>query len=433
MFQPAKRKESFTSATRELFANPCFIILLVTGIGRMAIYQAFVPFGYLYFRDIGVSYTQIGLLELVYSLILIPTILVGSYFSDLLPHHRSKFAGAHDCIWGIMCIIYAFVTDFWCVLTVYVTAGFAMTFQPAARTYLLELSGEKKHLAMGLYSFYRIPLLLMFTALLWSFRVYGFILGMRIALFFAGIVIIILGLVRWLFLTDPTTPLNKPKKNASLTKLVKENAHTLRFIWRIAPAFVLITCIDAVSDQLYNFLIYFFLNETASLSEAEILTGRLILDAISVPLILWLAFRINRSKGKRAFFLLYLIPTITIGLLIVSLSHPVIMFNPNKVPVAFTKLAFIAYSIKYISDFLWLLILAPLAMSFVPRENATKAIGISWLFIYSSRFMAAPVAGWLYQQNHTIFLMFSILTLNCVILFVIFWQAPTETKINQLR
>lgn len=417
MFQ-TESKESFSAATRKLFSNPSFVVILWTGIARMAIYDAFLPFGKLFDRDIGVSYVQIGLLELIYSVVIICGILVGSYLSDLLPHRRSRFTGAFNCVWGCMCIVYSFATGFWWLLTVYVIAGLAWFFQPASRTYLLEQSGDKKHLAMGLFATYRLPLLLMFLLLLFLFRIYGFISGMRIALFFAGIVIVFLGIARWAYLTDP--PKNPDiSQNPSLTGLVKENSHTLRFICRIAPAFVLITCIDAVSDTLYNFLIYFFLNEKVGITEVELLTGRLTLDAIAVPLILWLSYRICKSNGKRVFFLLYIVPTLTIVLLLVSLIHPTASFIPYFAPIAFKKLAFLGYSIKYISDFLWMLLLAPIAMSFVPRENATKAIGISWLLVHISRVVASPIAGWLYQQEHIIAILFSILALNCVILLTI--------------
>ncbi len=417
MFQ-TESKESFSAATRKLLRNPSFVVILWTGIAQMAIYDAFLPFGKLFDRDIGVSYVHIGLLELIYSVVIICGILVGSYLSDLLPHRRSRFTGAFNCVWGCMCIVYSFAKGFWWLLTVYVIAGLAWFFQPASRTYLLEQSGDKKHLAIGLFACYRLPLLLNFLILLWVFNNYGFVSGMRIALLFAGIVIVFLGIARWAYLTDP--PKNPDiSQTPSLTGLVKENSHTLRFIYRIAPAFVLITCIDAVSDTLYNFIIYFFLNEKAGITEAELLTGQLTLDALSIPLILLLSFRIAKSNGKKVFFLLYIVPTLTIVLLLVSLTNPTALFIPSYAPVAFKKLAFFGYSLKYISDFLWMLLLAPIAMSFVSRENATKAIGISWLLVHISRVVAAPVAGWLYQQEYITTILFSILALNCVILFII--------------
>ncbi|MFQ6124626.1 MAG: MFS transporter [Candidatus Heimdallarchaeota archaeon] len=413
-------KESFTAVTRKLFSNPFYIILLTTSIIRNAIYNAIEPFSYLFLRDIGVSYIRIGLLDLVYSFVIIIAVLIGAYFSDLLPYRRSKFAAAHNCCWGIMCIFYFLATGFWSALVVFVIAGFSWAFFPAARTYLLEQSGEKyRHFAMGFFSIYRLPLLLMFLLLLRLIRVRGFVLGMRIAFFFAGFIIVLMGLIRWKFLTDPPKHLDTPKYNPSLTGMVKDNVKTLRFVWKVAPAFCLITSFDAMSDQLYRFLIFFFLNEKAGLSEGDLLTGRLTLDFLTVPLILWLSFRINRSRGRRPFFLLYLVPTSTVGLLLVSRSHPIIPFIPEYFPIAFTKLAFLAYSIKYVSDFLWMLILAPLAMSFVSRENATKAIGISWLLVYFFRLIGAPIAGWLYQSDHIPFLLFSILALNCVILLAI--------------
>ncbi|MFQ6123769.1 MAG: MFS transporter [Candidatus Heimdallarchaeota archaeon] len=417
MFQ-SESKESFSAATRKLFSNPCFVVILWTGIARMAIYDAFLPFGKLFDRDIGVSYVQIGLLELIYSLVIIWGILIGSYLSDMFPHQRSRFTGAFNCLWGCMCIVYSLATGFWWLLTVYIIAGLAWFFQPASRTYLLEQSGDNKHLAMGLFACYRLPLLPMFLLLLCLFKFYGFVAGMRIALFFAGVVIVFLGIVRWVFLTD--LPKNSDiSQNPSLTGLIKENSHILLFICRIAPVFVLITCIDAVSDTLYNFLIYFFLNEKAGITEAELLTGRLTIDALAVPLILWLSFQIGKNNGKRALFFLYVIPTLTIVLLLVSLIHPTASFMPSFAPVAFKKLAFLGYSFKYISDFLWMLLLAPIAMSFVPRENATKAIGVSWFLVHISRVITAPIAGWLYQQQHITAILFSILALNGVILFAI--------------
>lgn len=419
MYRTQDPKESFTAAIRKLFANPSFVILLTTAWIRMGIYEALQPFGNLFLRDVGISYTNIGLLNLVYSLVIIIACLIGSYYSDLLPHRRSKFSAAHNIFWGIMCLFFSLTTGFWSALVVYVIAGVSWAFQPAARAYLLEHSGEQNHhFAMGFFSIYRLPLLFMFLFLLWLFKIYGFVLGIRIALVFTGSIIIVMGLVRWMFLKDPPNK-NTHKDLPSLSGIVKNNAQTLRFILKIAPAFCLITCIDGMSDQLYSFLIFFFLNENAGLSETELLAGRITLDVLSIPLILWLAFRINRSNGRRTFFLLYLIPCVTVGLLLVSLSHSVVPFVPNYFPVAFKKLAFLAYSMKYVSDFLWMLMLAPIAIKFVSRENVTKAIGISWLLVHISRLVAAPFAGGLYQQDNITAILLSILALNCVILALI--------------
>jgi hypothetical protein len=116
---------------------------------------------------------------------------------------------------------------------------------------------------------------------------------------------------------------------------------------------------------------------------------------------------------------LYLIPTLAVSLVLGSYAYPGLSGLPSFVPRAFTKLAFLAYALKYLTDFLWLLLLAPLAMSLVAPEHASKAIGISWLLVYGTQVLAAPLGGWLYQQGWGVGIFGLLFLLNGVILGLI--------------
>lgn len=417
-----ERKESFFEAARELCSNPNFSILVSTAIGQMAIYQAIEPFTMLYLRDIGISYFQIGLLEVVYSL-LVFTSIVGPYLADTLPQHRSKFAAANSLSWGIMCLIYSIASGFWQAAVVFFIAGISFgMFSAASRTYMLEQSpSDKHHFAMGFYTLYRIPLIIVFVLLLRSIQVYGFVPGMRRALFLGGGIIILIGALRWIFLKD-TESKSSEKSHLTLKGLIKENTKTLRWLWKIAPIFMIISMLDAISDALYNFLIYFFLNEVAAIPEAEILKGRLILDFISTPLILYLAFRISRKREKKPMVLiLYIFVPIAILLLLFSSVYPDLPL-PNYIPFAFQKLAFFAYSIKTIQDFLWMhILLTPIAVKVVPKQHMAKALGMAWLLVEGARIIASPLAGWIYENyiNGAVIILYLILALNFLIIFTI--------------
>jgi len=306
-------------------------------------------------------------------------------------------------------------------MVVFVIAGLSYTFHAPSRAYMLDQSPQDNHhTAMAFFSLYRLPMLLVFCALLWLFKVYGFITGMRLGLFLGGSVIVTMGLVRAFILTDLPKDVHITREKPCLTGLIKDNGYTLRYLIVVAPAFVIITLLDSFSDCCWSFLIYFILNEQAGLSASEILQGRLTIDLLSIPVILYLAFRINKSNGRKAFFLLYLVIPIAVGLLILSRSYPNIPFVPDFIP--FANVAFLAYCLKYIQDFLWLhILLTPVAMLLVPKEHSTKAIGISWLLANLSRLIGSPLAGWVYQSytNGSTILLGGILVLNFLILITI--------------
>jgi hypothetical protein len=176
--------------------------------------------------------------------------------------------------------------------------------------------------------------------------------------------------------------------------------------------------IDASSDALYGFLSIFFLNEQAGIAEVEILKGRLLLDMVSIPFILYFAFRINKKNGRRTFLGIYTLVPVSIGMLLFSMIYPTIYFLPNWIPLAFRKLAFIAYSLKLVTDWLWICLLAPLAIKFAPADSKVTAIGISWLLVHLSHLFASPVAGWIYGNflKGPLILLSTILALNVIIL-----------------
>jgi len=348
----------------------------------MAIYQAIEPFTLLYLRDLGISYFQIGVLDLIFSMVSILTVLCGSWLADtILLHHQSKAVSTNFLIWGAMCVIYSQITSFWSALVVFVVAAFSFMFRSASRAYLLQQSGERQHFAMGFHSLYKIPLVFMFLLLLGLFKD-GFVEGMRSALFCGGLIIVLMGFIRWIYLDDDISPSNNTYKretpSISLKRIIAENGQTIRWLWKIAPIFLMITVIDASSDALYDFLSIFFLNEQAGIGEVEILKGRLLLDMVSIPFILYFAFRINKKNGQRTFFGIYMLVPASIGLFLLSMLYPTMYFLPKWIPLAFRQLAFIAYSLKLVTDWLWICLLAPLAIKFAPEGSKAKAIGISW-------------------------------------------------------
>jgi hypothetical protein len=184
-------------------------------------------------------------------------------------------------------------------------------------------------------------------------------------------------------------PERKERSDTLLRDFINENIRGLRLLWRVFPIFIVIICVDALSDSFYGFTKNYYVNETLGFGYIEINLMILITLAFSVPFALVVGRVFDKRGGQGLTLVVYGIMPISIYLLIVS--QYVRYIGPTEWIVALDSiypglsvilsLAFIATAMKSVNDILWATVLASYIQRFLPRSDFGKMLGLTNVFV----------------------------------------------------
>ncbi|MDF1538363.1 MAG: hypothetical protein P1Q69_05630 [Candidatus Thorarchaeota archaeon] len=126
----------------------------------------------------------------------------------------------------------------------------------------------------------------------------SFVVVMQIVLFAAGILNLICAVIRGTVLEKIPHPKREIQSDNILRDFISENIRGLRLLLRVFPIFIVIVCVDALSDSFYDFAKNYYVNETLEFGYGEINLMILITLVISVPLALTAGHMFDKRGGK---------------------------------------------------------------------------------------------------------------------------------------
>ncbi len=417
---------SWFQTVKKLLSNRNWSIFLSTVwiySSMVVVYEYFT----LYFRDVGISYIMTGAL---FSFMFAINV-VGNFISGYLVdnYDRRKLSVITMITPGIFFLTVSLTTDVFIIALAILIGGIGSLTTGAGEAYQMqqvdrEFSGVAQSMFRLGTSLGIIPLY--FFALMLDLGM-SFVMLMQVTLFIAAILQFICAIIRATGLEQLPLPKRKTQSDDLLKDFISENIRGLRLLVRVFPIFIVVICIDALSDSFYSFSKNYFVNETLEFGYAEINLMILITLAFSVPLALAVGRVFDKRGGQGLTLAVYCLMPVSIFLLILSQNiryiAPTTWVNSlNSIypglSVVFS-LAFIATAIKSVNDILWAMILSSYIQRSMPRSDFGKMLALSSVLV--SIFVAlGPIpAGIIYTNWQGLPLLVIILILNAVLLCIL--------------
>ena len=417
---------TWIQSVRKIVSNKNFTVFLLTN-------WVFASFGVvnryfnLFFRDIGITYTLIGVLASSVSLVSLTGFLFAGYLADNFD--RRHMAIITIGVNTIAYFILAFANDFWSIAFGFTTFGLSNFTGAGGTAYIMEQIDKRYGgVAVSLFTLGAVLGLipLFFFGYLLDFGM-AFLQVMRLFLFIAGIAYLFCTIARVLFL-DPSPPIERVNHSDSmLSDLLSETKRGIKLLVKVFPIFIIIICLDALSDSFYGFASLFYVNETLNFGIGEINFMLLLTLCISVPLTLYLGRVFDRHGGRRLTIAVYLVMPLAVSLLI--MAQWVTYIAPLEwresldsvypgLSVIFS-LAFIATAMKSINDVLWLSVINTYIQKSLPRRDLGKMLALTTFFILLLATIGPTPAGLIYELYEGLPLLLIALALNIVILTIL--------------
>ncbi|MGY5854310.1 MAG: MFS transporter [Candidatus Thorarchaeota archaeon] len=413
-------------AVRRLTSNRNWTIFLSTVwiySSMVVVYEYFT----LYFRDIGISYILTGALFSIMFTINVAGNFVSGYLVD--NYDRRNLSVITMIMPGIFFLIISLTTDIFFIALAMLIGGIGSLSTGSGEAYQMqqvdrEFSGVAQSMFRLGTSLGLIPLY--FFALMLDLGM-SFVTVMQIILFVAAILQFICAIIRVTGLEQLPLPKRESQSDDLLRDFIGENIRGLRLLVRVFPIFIVVICIDALSDSFYGFSKNYFVNETLEFGYAEINLMILITLAFSVPLALIVGRVFDKRGGQGLTLAIYSLMPISIYLLILSqyirYIAPITWVDSlNSIYPGLSvmlSLAFIATAIKSVNDILWATILASYIQRSMPRSDFGKMLSLSSVLV--SVFVAfGPIpAGIIYTNWQGLPLLVIIMIINIVILVIL--------------
>ncbi len=381
----------------------------------------------LFFRDIGISYIEIGLLLSG----MFGIRLVGNFVSGYLAdnYDRRKLSVFTMAVSALGYLFLVFADGLWLVVVAMATIGLASFTGTAGIAYQMQQVDRKfGGVAQSLFnlgnSLGLIPLYVISNLLSTGME---FVPVMRLLLLFAAILYFIAASVRAFALESIPLPKRHTTSDNLLRDFIGENIRGLRLLVRVFPVFVGLICVDALSDSFYQFANTYYLNETLEYTIGDINLMFLITLLISVPLTLYLGRFFDKHGGRKLTVIVYGIMPISIILLIAARFIP--YYTPLEWVASLNNLfpglgvvltlAFLATAMKSINDTLWFSVLGTYIQKSLPRQDLGKLFSLTNVLVLAFIALGPIPAGWIYSIWQGLPLLVITLFLNIGILIVL--------------
>jgi MFS family permease len=424
--QDAPAELTWTQSVRKITSNKNFTVFLLTNwvFASFGVVNRYFNF---FFRDIGITYTLIGILASSVSLVSLTGFLFAGYLAD--NYDRRHMAIITIGINTVAYIILAFANDFWSIALGFTTFGLSNFTGAGGTAYIMEQIDKRYGgVAVSLFTLGAVLGLvpLFFFGYLLDFGM-TFLQVMRLFLLIAGIAYLFCTMARVLFL-DPSPPLKRTNHSESmLSDFLSETKRGIKLLVKVFRIFIIIICLDALSDSFYGFASLFYVNETLDFGIGEINFMLLLTLCISVPLTLYLGRVFDRHGGRRLTIAVYLVMPLAVSLLI--LAQGVTYIAPLEwrdavdsvypgLSVIFS-LAFIATAMKSINDVLWLSVINTYIQKSLPRRDLGKMLALTTFFILLLATVGPTPAGIIYELYEGLPLLMIALALNIIILAIL--------------
>lgn len=422
---PDPRELTWFQSVRYVTRNSNWTIYLLT-VWIYSSLNVLYQYFNLFFRDIGISYIEVGiLLSAMFGIRLIGNFVSG-YLAD--NYDRRKLSVFTMAVSAVGYLLLVFADGLILVAIAMATMGLASFTGTAGIAYQMQQVDRKfGGVAQSLFnlgsSLGLVPLYVISNLLNIGME---FVSVMRILLLIAAVLYFVAAAVRAFALESIPIP-KRHSGDHVLKDFLKENIRGLRLLVRVFPVFVGLICIDALSDSFYQFANTYYLNETLEYTIGDINLMFLITLLISVPLTLWLGRFFDKHGGRKLTVAVYSVMPLSISLLIVARFIP--YFTPiewvnilnGMVPglgVVLT-LAFLATAMKSINDTLWYSVLNTYIQKSLPRQDLGKLFSLTNVLVLAFVALGPIPAGWIYSIWQGLPLLLITLFINIVILIVL--------------
>lgn len=405
---------------RKVIQSRNFVVILLTNYTGSLFLAAWVYLN-LFFRDVGISYFELGIANGWSMLIGLFFTMLGGYWADKFIHHRRFMASFNKFFVAIAMFLMPFVDSFTSLVFVWTVFSLAQFCQTSIDPILFE-SLPKEQMGTGISLFTLTGIFGILGLLLVGILITdGFVEGLRVFFFLAGISSMIDFFIR-LFFLEQTAIEDKEEtkeKNGFARDLVIQYSTGLKVMLATIPLLFLVFLLDVISDTNYQFAQNFFLNEEVGMNY-DILNYTMIGSTI-VGVIGGLAAGAlldRTTNDAKIMFLAYLFLPISIFLLLNSPNFPNwINFQSSELLLTLiSSTAFIAVVIKAGNDVIWRTISFGVAGRRIPREHTGKVMAILAMAIQALGVFISPIAGFIYEQEGGKWLLIIAIGVNIIIL-----------------
>jgi MFS family permease len=390
----------------------------------------------LFFRDIGISYYQLGLADGWAMFLGLFATMAGGYWADSHIDHRKWMAAFNKFFIMIAMFAIPFVTDFTGLLFVWTVFGFSQFCQSSIDPILFQ-SLPPEYLGVGTSLFtitgvFGIVGLGIVGILIQG----GFVEGMRIFWFCAAGFSFIDFIIRLKYL-HPTGVKEKGKANDKniFKDVIGQYKVGIKIAATAIPLFLIIFLIDVSSDINYRFAQTFFLNEDVGMAYNTINATMIGATAIGVVGGLFAGSLLDKSENEaKLMFLVYLLVPFSVFLLLISPQYPIWtnILSQEGIFSLISQTAFIAVIIKSGNDEVWRTVAWGSVGRRLPKEHSGKVMSILSIMIQGVGIFLSPVAGYIYQMEGGNPLLIVVMMLNLLILTILLfsWLRRIKSRKN---
>ncbi|MHA2359899.1 MAG: hypothetical protein ACXAB5_06475, partial [Candidatus Thorarchaeota archaeon] len=202
------------------------------------------------------------------------------------------------------------------------------------------------------------------------------------------------------------------------------NKRAVGILLKMVPGLVVVIIIDSLSDALFRFGSYIYINEEVGIEIPGLIVMSLVTIMISVPLLLGAGRLSDRYDVKKLALLVYSVVPISAILLYVS---PIIPYwapistinGAESVMVglgAIFSTPFLAIIMKSVNDSVWILLLLIIIKKNLPRQDTSKILSVFWFIVWMCASIGPYVGGVVFEYFYQGDLFLVVLVLNLLIL-----------------
>jgi MFS family permease len=420
-----------------IFQSRNFIVILLTNYTSMFFMAAFVYLN-LFFRDVGISYFELGIANGWSMFVGLFGVLLGGYWADKGGgKHRKQMAAFNKFFIGIAVLIIGLATDLPGIMIAWTFFGVGQFCRAAIQPILFE-SIPREYMGTATSLFTLGGLCGLLGLVLVGFLIQdGFVAGLRVFWHLAAFASFIDFLIREAFL-EPLSPIQGSEETELkyfFQDLIKQYRTGVKIVIATIPLFLMVFILDVISDICYSFAQTFFLNEDVGMEYISI--NYIMIGATFIGVIggLFAGSLLDRSENDaRVMFFAYLFLPISVFLLLYSpISPNWTNFTPEEsIWTVITSTAFVAVVIKAGNDVVWRTIAFGAVGRRLPREHTGKATALLSMIISMIGIILMPIVGYIYQIEGGLPLLFAALILNIIILGALLsnWMRNSPTRLE---
>jgi len=414
------KPSSYLENLKIIFRSRNYLVILFTNYSGAIFLAAWIYLN-LFFRDVGISYFELGLADSWAMILGLFATLFGGYWADKYIPHRKYMATFNMFFLAIATFLIPSVTDFSGLLLVWTVFGFSQFCQASIDPILFEsIPPEQMGTGTSLFTItgiFGIIGLLVVGILIKD----SFVSGLKIFWYLFTIVALVNFFTRMFFLkkTQPARQIEEQKHIRGIKDLLNQYKTGVVVLLSTIPLFFIVFLLDVTSDINYSFAQTFFLNEEVGMDYSTInytMIGAIILGVLGGLLA---GFLLDRTKNDaRVMFLAYMFLPFSIILLFISPSVPkwTDLLSNEGIGAIVSSTAFIAVIIKAGNDQVWRTISWGAVGRKLPREHTGKVMAILSMSTSGIGVFVSPITGFIYQVEGGKPLLLIIFVLNILIL-----------------